>query len=618
MTDNKKNERNLKMAGTILSENLSVSDINKEGNDNVLIMGGSSAGKSYCYIGPNIMQTDGSYVILDPAGGLYEQYAPFLRYKGYDIRRLNLIDPEKGDKYNPFKYIRNDRDIEDLVSVMIASDSPGPGKDPFWEKAEHALLTALIAYLYHYGNRNSRNISSVIKMMKSGFVRKRSINAPSENLIVKTIIEQMGGEDIVYADSPFLAELIAYIRCILKDKTEQTLSSALDTIRKLDIEQGGYSSKTPLDYLFDDIEKEDPDSFAVKQYKTFRIGAGKTHDNIILSCFVRLQVFDDSKIAAMMDCDSMDLDLISDKKTAVFITISLGEKSKNIIAAMMYSQIIERLCEYSEETAEFSQLVVDGNGQIIKTYRASSLEESDEKAAEADLFLNKAKEGTISYNERSYGENAGQYLIIARHGEVVTHRGSLEEAEYALEKIREGRVVRHEKHSLPVRTNVIFDEFCTIGKFPKIDEWLARSGKRRISYSIILHSLAQARKMYGPEWEDIASAFDTILYLGGGCEYIAAEWFTKIINERPIINADKQYIQPQVSLFFKKLLQPQAPSQDGLIKIFRTLEEYKCIVITRDGGVYKDNVYKAVIHQNWKIVKEQYEKIAERKKNSSI
>lgn len=593
--------------GMIISKNLYTSDVNSGRDDNVLVIGGSGAEKEYSYTGPNILQADSSYVIVDIAGGLYEHYAPFLEYKGYDVKRLNLIDPEKGDKYNPFEYIRSDRDIEDLVSVMIASGSPGLGKNPFWEKAEHALLTALIAYLYHYGNRNSRNISSVIKMMKSGFVRKRSINAPSENLIVKTIIEQLGGEDIAYADSPFLAELIAYIRCILKDKTEQTLSSALDTIRKLDIEQGGYSSKTPLDYLFDDIEKEDPDSFAVRKYKTFRISAGKTHDNIILSCLVRLQVFDDAKIAAMMDCDSMNLDLISNKKTAAFITISSGEKSKNIIAAMMYSQIIERLCKYSEETAEFSQLVVDGDGQIIKTYRASSLEESDEKAAEADLFLNRAKEGAISYNERPYGENAGQYLIIARNGEVVAHRGSLEEAEYALEKIREGRVVRHKKHSLPVQTKIIFDQFCNIGMFPKISEWFARSGGRRMSYSVIIHSFSQVQKMYGNEWDVAVSAFGTVLYLGGGCDSAAAEWFTRIIRERPIVSPNKQHTKTRHPFSYGKP-EPQSHSSNELIKTLRTLEKDMCIVIPKDGDVYKDRTYSAAMHPNWETAKEQCRK----------
>lgn len=363
-------------------------------------------------------------------------------------------------------------------------------------------------------------------MMKSGFVRKRSINAPSENLIVKTIIEQLGGEDIAYADSPFLAELIAYIRCILKDKTEQTLSSALDTIRKLDLEQGGYSSKTPLDYLFDDIEKEDPDSFAVRQYKTFRIGAGKTRDNIILSCLVRMQVFDNAEIETMMDCDDMGLDLIPDKKTAVFITIPSGNKLRNIIAAMMCSQIIERLCEYSENTANLSQLVLDGDGQVIKTYRASSREESDEAAVKAGGFLERAKESTISYNERTYGENVGQYLLVTQHGEIVAHRGSLEEAECALKKIREGKVEAHEKHSLPVQTKIIFNQFCDIGKSPGISEWFAKSSGRRMSYSVTIHSLSQVQKMYGSEWDVAVSAFDTVLYLGGGCDSVVAEWFT--------------------------------------------------------------------------------------------
>lgn len=592
--------------GIIISKNLYTSDVNSGRDDNVLVIGGAGAGKEYSYTGPNILQADSSYVIVDIAGGLYEHYAPFLEYKGYDVKRLNLIDPGNGNRYNPFEYIRSDRDIEDLVGVIIASSSPGPGKDPFWERSEHALLTALIAYLYHYGNRNSRNISNVIKMMKSGFVRKRSLNASSENLIVKTIMEQMGGKDIVYADSPFLAELIAYIRCILKDKTEQTLSSALDTIRKLDLEQGGYSSKTPLDYLFDDIEKEDPDSFAVRQYKTFRIGAGKTRDNIILSCLVRMQVFDNAEIEAMMDCDDMGLDLIPDKKTAVFITIPSGNKLRNIIASMMCSQIIERLCEYSENTANLSQLVLDGDGQVIKTYRASSREESDEAAIKAGGFLERAKESTISYNERTYGENVGQYLLVTQHGEIVAHRGSLEEAEYTLKKIREGKVEAHEKYSLPVQTKIIFDQFCDIGKFPKIDEWLARSGKRRISYSIILHSLTQTQKMYGPEWGDIASAFDTILYLGGGCDSVAAEWFTKIIRERPIVSPDKQHIKPGHPSFYGKV--PQARPSDELIKTLRTLENDSCIVIPRDGYVYKDRTYSVIMHPNWETAKEQCQK----------
>jgi hypothetical protein len=251
-------------------------------------------------------------------------------------------------------------------------------------------------------------------------------------------------------------------------------------------------------------------------------------------------------------------------------------------------------------------LVLDGDGQVIKTYRASSREESDEAAVKAGGFLERAKESTISYNERPGDKNSGRYLIISNGGEVVAHRGSLEEAEYTLKKIREGKVEAHEKYSLPVQTKIIFDQFCDIGKFPGISEWFAKSSGRRMSYSVTIHSLSQVQKMYGSEWDVAVSTFGTVLYLGGGCDSVAAEWFTRIIRERPIVSPDKQHIKPGHPSFYGKV--PQARPSDELIKTLRTLENDSCIVIPRDGYVYKDRTYSVIMHPNWETAKEQCRK----------
>lgn len=502
-------------------------------NMNVFVIGGSGAGKSFNFVGPNIMQKNCSYIITDPSGGLYREYGSFLEYMGYEIKCFNLTHMEKGNHYNPFNYIHGDKDIEILVTTLISNTTPPDkqGGDPFWEKSETALLIALIAYLYHYTAKDCQNFSGVMRLMRAA-----------------------------------------------------------------NIDENDSSAKSPLDYIFEEVEKYDPESFAVKQYKTFKMGAGKTLKGILISCAVRLQAFDLQDVATLTDTDDIDLDSVGDKKTALFIIVPTGEKTFNFLAAMMYSQLFQRTYDYCENTAEFSQLVLDGDRQIIRTYRASSPDDAIIKRAEAEAFLERAKQGRVQYND-----SLKWYEIVTPEGEMVTYRGSQEEADKELEFIRAGEVIGNNKQSnhgqrLPVHTRLLLDEFANIGKIPEFDQKVATIRKYEISVSIILQSLAQMQKMYKDDWSDIAGNCDTTIYLGGGADTVTAEWVSKLLGKETRVISGTSLGKSGSTSLNRQAIELYSPAE------LRTMPEDECIVIMKSMDAYKGKKYRALDHPQRALV----------------
>ena len=249
-------------------------------NLNVLVCGGSGSGKTRFYAKPNIMQSNTSFIILDPKGELLRDTGNLLKSKGYEIKVIDLINMEKSDCYNPFVYIKDDNDIQRLVTNLFKNTTPkgAQAQDPFWDQTASMLLKALISYL-HY-------------------------EAPPE---------------------------------------EQNFSMVLDMIRQGDVSEEDEYFVSPLDALFERLEKRDPEHIALKYYRSYHKGAGKTLKSIQISLLARLEKFDLNTLSSITHTDEMDLNSIGEKKTAVFAVIPENDSSFNFIVGMLYTQLFQQL-----------------------------------------------------------------------------------------------------------------------------------------------------------------------------------------------------------------------------------------------------------------------------------
>ena len=254
-------------------------------NKNVLIVGGSGSGKTRFWLKPNLMQCHSSYVITDPKGTVLLECGKLLQKKGYRIKVLNTINFAKSQHYNPFAYIRSEKDILKLVTTLIAN-TKGEGKsnDDFWQKAETLLYTALIGYIHYV--------------------------APPE---------------------------------------EQNFAMLIDLISSMETREDVEDFQNPVDEMFERLEKDEPNHFAVRQYKKFKLAAGKTAKSILISCGARLAVFDIAELREVTDYDELQLDTLGDRKTALFLIMSDTDDSFNFLISMCYTQLFNLLCEKADD-----------------------------------------------------------------------------------------------------------------------------------------------------------------------------------------------------------------------------------------------------------------------------
>ena len=254
-------------------------------NKNVLIIGGSGSGKTRFWLKPNLMQCHSSYVVTDPKGSILVECGSLLQRSGYRIKVLNTINFKKSMNYNPLAYIHSEKDILKLVNCLILN-TKGEGKsnDPFWEKAETLLYTALIGYLYDVAPAEDRNFAMLVSMINAMEVR----------------------ED----DEDF---------------------------------------KNPVDLMFEALEEREPEHFAVRQYKKFKLAAGKTAKSILISCAARLAPFDIGELRELTAYDELELDTLGDRKTALFLIMSDTDSTFNFLISMVYTQLFNLLCEKADD-----------------------------------------------------------------------------------------------------------------------------------------------------------------------------------------------------------------------------------------------------------------------------
>ena len=504
-------------------------------NLNALVIGGSGAGKSFNYVGPNLMQANCSFVVTDPSGGLLKSYGKFFERRGYKVKCLNLSHMERGNHYNPFRYIHSNKDVVTLVTTLVSNTTPPETKssEPFWENSEKLLLIAIISYLFNYTEKECQNFSNVMRLLREA------------------------------------------------------------KINEFDAE------KSTLDYIFEEVKALDPEGFAVKNYEEFKTGAAKTLQSILISVMVRLKAFDLEDVENLTDTDDIDLDMVGNEKTALFVILPTGEGPFNFLASMMYSQLFHRAYDYAENTAEFSQLVMDGGGQLVKCFRAETEEESGERKKEAEAFLENARRAVIRHNEAT-----GLYEAVTEDGELVCFRGTKKAARKALGSITDGGYVLANRERsndglrLPVHLRLLLDEFANIGKIPEFEKKVATVRKYEISVAIILQSLSQLQNMYEKNWSELAGNCDTTLYLGGGADTVTAKWISELLGKETRIVMNVSYGRGGGSTSLNRQgVELLAPAQ------LRVLPDDECIVIPKSLYAYKGKKYMTPDHPRWEEVK---------------
>ena len=293
---------------------------------NVLVIGGSGAAKTRSFVLPNILTTNTNYVITDPKSEVLLATGSYLKEQGYDVRVLNLVNLEQSDGYNPFRYLRDEKDVLKLVNNLIQSTTPKGSheSDPFWTKAETALLQAIILMLFQEAPEYEQNFSMVMRVLEYAEVRE---------------------------------------------------------------EDEGHVS--PLDLLFESIERRKPDSVAVRQYKVFKLAAGKTAKSILVSTAVRLAPFNLPQIQALTDHDDMDLYTLGEKKVALYAVIPDNDNTFNFLVSLLYAQAFQALYYSADQIHhgplprhvrfvldEFAAMPLPGFTRELATMRSRSISAS--------------------------------------------------------------------------------------------------------------------------------------------------------------------------------------------------------------------------------------------------
>ena len=255
-------------------------------NKNILVIGGSGSGKTRFFVKPNLMQMHSSYVVTDPKGTVLVECGKLLQRGGYRIKVLNTINFKKSMKYNPFAYLRSEKDILKLVNTLIANtkgDGEKAGED-FWVKSERLFYCALIGYIWYEAPEEEKNFTTLLEMINASEARE---------------------------DDP--------------------------------------EFQSPVDLMFERLEEKDPEHFAVRQYKKFLLSAGKTRSSILISCGARLAPFDIRELRELMETDEMELDTLGDRKTALFVIISDTDDTFNFVVSILYTQLFNLLCDKADD-----------------------------------------------------------------------------------------------------------------------------------------------------------------------------------------------------------------------------------------------------------------------------
>lgn len=499
-------------------------------NLNTLVIGGSGAGKTRFFVGPNILQYNTNLVITDPSGETLDAYGKGLEDNGYRIIVFNISDVYKGNRYNPFHYIHAEADVFILVDTLVKNTS-GKGEksnEDFWVKSEKLLLYALILYVWH------------------------------------TMPPQ-----------------------------DQTFANVVRLVNMADVDENDDTKQSPLDGMFANLAKDDPDNLAVLQYSLFKKAAGKTLKSIIISVVARLKGFTLSNIQYLTSIDEMNFETFGDQKTALFVILPTADTTFNFIVSLMYSQLFMTLYGYVEQRIKYGWKVSLPNGDPLKVIQAKDEEESEKAHKKLDAFVAEIKEGVYVHQNK---EKAIYEVRTKKSKQLIGWRGTKEMTSAFIEQLKgdlkEEQCQRNQ--GCPMHVRFMLDEFANIGQLPDFNEKLATMRKYNISSCIILQGISQIKSLYDKDWATLIANCDTKLFLGTDDEdtnkYIIEKMgkrTTTVSNESFSRNGGSESLnRDSIELLTVDML---AMQQDD-----------ECIVTIRGKRPLFDKKYELTEHPNYK------------------
>lgn len=520
-----------KFNNMILTQNvaLNMDSFKTKRNNNILVVGGSGSGKTRYMIKPNIMQANCSYVITDPKGEILQSEGEMLKKHGYKIKVFNLTDMAHSNSYNPFEYIRDDLGVLMMINCLIKNTNNGQkGGDPFWEKSETALLQALVFYL-----KDNKDL----------------------------------------------------------DDKYKNFTNVMKLLQAAEVNENDPNAQSPLDKLFAKVEAENPNSLAVKQYKIFKMGAGKTLKSILISCGVRLTVFNLHEIENLTMKDDLDLASVGDEKTALFVVIPAADDTYNFLVSMMYSQLFETLYYRAENECPYEYYIKNGK-DVLAIQRKNEKGDKYTKR-DAKRLLDSLKRAQIKTVSGKMGQK--KYVIKARN--FTKEFYTREDAEKYKTQLQKAEIVKGAIR-LPYQVRFLLDEFANIGQIPDFTKKLATMRQYGISCTIILQNLAQIKTMYKDDWESIVGNCDSFLFLGGQ-EYSTLEYISKLLGKKTIVNRGKGR-----SKSAKGGNSSQNDSQQGVNLMdpsdIANMPKDECILIINGLNPFYDKKYDLTKHPNYK------------------
>lgn len=429
-------------------------------NLNMLIQGSPGSGKTRYVLKPNLLQFNSSYVVTDPSAELIGSTAQAMMNHGYRVKLINLADMSYSDKYNPFRYIKNDEDVLTLVDCLMKNtdDSEASKGDQFFAKAEQCLFLSLFYYIYYEMPEEDKNLNTVMKLY-----------------------------------------------------------------REAKASEGNEKFKSALDIRFEKLEQKNPNHIAVANYHTFQQGTGKTLKSILISFGVRMNPFNVPALQNLVSGDTVHLEEIGDRKQILYIVAPTEKTTYNFIAAMMYTQLFQSLYNRSAENKS-RWMLKKGPNTTLRTpvWHNSSQKEQFKKDLENERkrylkaeFDDDDPDDPKFRTENEHGVIPIPHfrLVDAETKEVLQDFQSIKERDIYMDCIKNGRITVSEDERLPCNVRCMLDEFANTCEIPGFDKILNTCRKYDISCNIIIQSLGQLKKMYKDDYSAIIDGCSTQMYL---------------------------------------------------------------------------------------------------------